>query len=222
MSFFTILRSIEDLLYEVMTWLIFYPRTMWQVIRHPGRMIDYSDHEQSDKPEEQYIDTLSPPMFLMLTILIAHGLQITFHAEDQERRGGVAALLGGSQENLLILQVVLFSIYPLMFALGLLKRSDQPLDRKTLRAPFFSQCYLGALFALLLTIASIMLRAKMIEIQVAGLVLSLATGLWYMAIQSVWLSEHLKITRVRAAGLSFRTLVKATLINAAFSSLFFV
>lgn len=45
---FAILRSIEELLYEVMTWLIFYPRTMWQVIRHPGRMIDYSDHEQTD------------------------------------------------------------------------------------------------------------------------------------------------------------------------------
>lgn len=69
---------------------------------------------------------------------------------------------------MLILQVVLFRIYPLMFALALLKRSDQRLDRNTLRAPFFSQCYLGALFALLATVATILARAKSTELQIGA------------------------------------------------------
>ncbi len=41
MSFFQILRSVEDFLYEVMTWLVFYPRTLWRVIRHPRTMAAY-------------------------------------------------------------------------------------------------------------------------------------------------------------------------------------
>jgi hypothetical protein len=222
MGFFTILRSIEELLYEVMTWLIFYPRTLWQVIRHPARMIDYSDHEQTDSPQDQYVDTLSPPIFLMLSILLAHGLQLAFHAEDKERTGALGAIIAGSMENLLILQLVLFSIYPLMFAVGLLKRSNILLDRKSLRAPFFSQCYLGALFALLVTVASILIRAVSTKLQITGGGLMIATGIWYIMIQTLWFSEHLALNTVRAVLLSFRTMVKATLINGVFSSIFFV
>jgi hypothetical protein len=47
LDFLKLLRSVEDLLFEVLTWIIYYPRTLWMVMRHPLQMIDYSDHEQS-------------------------------------------------------------------------------------------------------------------------------------------------------------------------------
>jgi hypothetical protein len=38
MEFLKFIRSLEELLYEVMTWLLFYPRTLWRVLRHPIRL----------------------------------------------------------------------------------------------------------------------------------------------------------------------------------------
>lgn len=36
MDFMKILKSLEEALYEVMVWLVFYPFTMWQVMTRPG------------------------------------------------------------------------------------------------------------------------------------------------------------------------------------------
>ena len=35
MNVLTILRSVEELLYEVMSWLLFYPRTLWTTLTRP-------------------------------------------------------------------------------------------------------------------------------------------------------------------------------------------
>ena len=41
MNVLTILRSVEELLYEVMSWLLFYPRTLFMTLRHPLRTMRY-------------------------------------------------------------------------------------------------------------------------------------------------------------------------------------
>ena len=41
-----------------MTWLVFYPKTMWRIVAQPTGMMHYSDAEQGDIPDEQHIDTL--------------------------------------------------------------------------------------------------------------------------------------------------------------------
>ena len=38
MDFVKILRAFEEFLYEVLTWLLFYPRTLWRVTRRPLEM----------------------------------------------------------------------------------------------------------------------------------------------------------------------------------------
>lgn len=219
MGFLQILRSLEDLLYQVMTWLVFYPRTMWQVIRHPVVMIDYSDKEQADTPDQQYTDTLSPPLFLLLTILLSHAIELSFETRIDTPAAGVRKLLTNSEESLLLLRAVLFSIYPLVFAVGLLKRSEKPLDTITLRAPFFSQCYLGALYALLISLSTIVGRAGFDHAQWVGAGIGLATTIWFVSIQTLWFAEHLKLTRYRASGVAILTFIKASFINSLLASL---
>jgi hypothetical protein len=222
MGFFQILKSVEDLLYQVMTWLVFYPRTLWRVICHPVQMIDYSDQEQGDTPEQQYIDTLSPPLFLMLTILISHGIELSFQTSIDTPKAGVGKLLLNSEENLLILRSILFSIYPLTFAVGLLNRSGKPLDTITLRPPFFSQCYLGALFAFLVSVSTIIGRAKFPDAAWVGAITGLLATIWFVSVQTLWFAEHLKVTRFRATMIAIGTFIKASIINSAIASLFFV
>lgn len=51
MDFMRILRSVEAFLYKVMTWLVFYPRTLIRTALRPIGMLEYSRAELR-KPEE--------------------------------------------------------------------------------------------------------------------------------------------------------------------------
>jgi hypothetical protein len=210
---FQIIRSIENLLYEIMTWLVFYPRTLWQTIRHPLRMSEYSELEQSDAPEEQYTDMLSPPLFLLLSILITHGLELGFGAAESPPKGAIGRILYGSEETLLLTRAVVFSIYPLTYAVALVARSNRPLDRTTLRAPFYSQCYVAGLFALLISAAGLLAKTARYEVQIAGGVLLAAALVWYITVQSMWLFDHLTIGRGKSISSAVLNFLKATLIS---------
>ena len=48
MDFLKLIRSFEDLLFEVLTWLIFYPRTLWLTLRRPLTMAAYVEHEERE------------------------------------------------------------------------------------------------------------------------------------------------------------------------------
>ena len=39
MNFFNLLQSLDELLYEVMSWLVFYPMTLWRVLVRPPRRL---------------------------------------------------------------------------------------------------------------------------------------------------------------------------------------
>lgn len=222
MGLFQILRSIEELLYEVMTWLVFYPRTLWRIVRHPVAVIDYSDQEQVDTADDQYVDLLSPPLFLLLSIVLMHGLEVSLHASLERPAGSFGKILGSSEESLLVVRAVLFSIYPLMFAVGVLKRSATELNRKTLRSPFFSQCYLGALFAVLVSGATILGQAKFPYASYVGGSFSFLAVVWFVSVEAAWFAEHLKVSRWRGTLLAIRTFVKASLINGVIAAIVLV
>jgi hypothetical protein len=222
MGFFQILRSIEDLLYEIMAWLVFYPRTLWRIISHPVQMSDYSNIEQSESLEQQYTDTLSPPLFLILTIFLAHSAEVSFGVAASTSSTALGKLISGSEETMLLFRAVIFSLFPLTFAVAFLKRSDKPLDRPNLRAPFFSQCYPASIFAILTSAGSILLQFKTQYWQVAGIVTFFGAILWYVSVQTRWLSMQLSTGTGRASGIAIWTFLKATFFSAIASALFFV
>lgn len=209
MGFFGLIKSIEDLLYEIITWLVFYPRTLWRVIRHPIEMTRYSEQEQDDAPQDQYTDTLSPPLFLMLSILISHAAEGAAGVPVEQAKTVIGKLLTGSEEMVLLFRSITFSLFPLMYALAFVKRSALDLDRRTLRGPFFSQCYVAALFALAISAVTILIRQPGLPIQAAALALLLAAMIGYIVNQTMWLHLHLPLTWPRAALLSVVTYVKS-------------
>ena len=90
----------------------------------------------------------------MLTVLVAHGFALSMGAKLPEARTAIAKLLLSSEQNLLILRSILFSIFALVAATTLIRRQQRELDRTTLRAPFYTQCYLTAPFALAISVAA--------------------------------------------------------------------
>jgi hypothetical protein len=210
MGFIGLLRSIEDLLYEIMAWLVFYPRTLLKVIQHPLQMIEYSTKEQGDAATEQYTDTLSPPLFLILTILLAHAFELAMGQKATVPTGMLGKLFANSEETLLLYRSLIFSIYPMMYAVAAVKRSNQDLDRNSLKPPFFSQCYLGALFALLISAATSFLTFENLNVKYGALAAVGLSVVIYIGLQSIWLRRQLSMGVLRAVLISVGTFLKAT------------
>ncbi|MCH7330627.1 hypothetical protein [Acinetobacter modestus] len=186
MDFLKILRSFEELLYEVITWLFFYPRTLCRILFHPLKMVKYTT-EQLASEELPFKDTISPPLFLLLTLIILYAFGLITHnqvlAESGSPSGDIGHFIFGNIENTLIFRSLSYSIWSLIFALGLLKMQNISIDRETLRAPFFAQCFLIAPYALGLTIGFIYITSKNPLSQISGLAIVLLSWLWYIFVQ---------------------------------------
>lgn len=211
MDFIKILRSFEEFLYEVMTWLLFYPRTMARVVWDPLGMMAYSDREQFDREQDKYTDALSPPLFMMLSILLAHIVELWFQQNIALREGFRSMFQ--TDQSFLLLRCAVFGIYPMIFAVALVRRQGLALDRETLRAPFFAQCYVTAPFAMVLGVAGIGARmTSVLVVSGSSLIFLVALG-WFLTVQTRWFHARLGMKPVKAAVLSgWLWLVSAVLI----------
>ena len=221
MNFFNLLQSLDDLLYEVMSWLIFYPITMWRTLVRPLTMMDYSDLEQHDSEDQQYIDTLSPPLFLLLSLILVHGVELAVVGNDAvvASKVGLSALVSNNTD-LIILRIATYSLFPVLLATRLLRARKAEVNRETLRAPFYSQCYVAALLAILLGTSEILIRLAHTWSLITGVVLALLALLWFGFLQTAWFNQHLKSGRLKAFGQASRAMVESLVAVMLFSSLF--
>lgn len=221
MNFFNLIQSLDDLLYEVMSWLVFYPVTLWRTLVRPLQMMDYSDVEQGDAADEQYTDTLSPPLFLLLSLILVHAAEIALVGDDAmiASKVGLAAFVSNNTD-LIILRIVSFSLFPVMLATRMVRAQKLRVDRDTLRAPFYSQCYVAAVLAMLLGGGVILIKLAHDWSVLAGGALALFGLLWFGFLQTAWFNQHLKCGRLRAFGHASRAMVESLVAMFMLSSLF--
>lgn len=193
MDFLKILRSLEEFLYELMTWLLFYPRTMWRILRHPGATAHYAHRELMDKEDDQFIDAISPPLFLMLSVVLAHIVEVTSHSTMFTPVGGITKDILSSEQNLLLYRSIMYSIWPLIAATVMMMRRGEAIDRKTLRPAFFTQCYLAAPFAILFSAGSAVSRGGIDHAPAIGNGMMLVAFGWYVFVQTYWFGQTLHV-----------------------------
>lgn len=205
MNFMAMLKSLDELLYEVMSWLIFYPVTLWRALTRPLAMMDYSDHELGQSDEEQYTDTLRPPLFLLLSLLLAHGLELVVVGDSPliASKRGLAALVT-DDTSLLLMRLVIFSVFPLIFAARMVRLQHKGLTRNSLRRPFYAQCYAVAPFALVMSVAGILLQLHPLWAGITGLAVGAVALIVFGLVQARWFSQHLK--RGLLAGFGFASI----------------
>lgn len=221
MNFFNLLQSLDELLYEVMSWLVFYPVTLWRVLVHPLKMMDYSDVEQGDVSDQQYTDTLSPPLFLLLSLILVHAAEIALVGTDAvvASKVGLSAFVSNNTD-LIILRIVLYSLFPVMMATRMVRAQGLQVDRATLRAPFYSQCYVAAVLAMMLGTAVILVKLGHDWAVLAGGALALFGLLWFGFLQTAWFNQHLQCGRLKAFGHASRAMVESLAAMFILSSLF--
>jgi hypothetical protein len=213
LDFLAIIRSLEELLYEVMSWLIFYPRTLWRITVNPAGMTLYSDDEQDDAPAERYSDALSPPLLLLITLVLCHIVELSFGLQGPKGDGGtVAKTLVGSEQSLLMVRALLFAVIPVTIASIVLRMQHKAFDRETLRAPFYSQCYLVVPFALLASLAGNVARAPGHDWGGAGGAMFAVALVWFVWAETLWLRRQLGLGGAKAFLTAIACVVAALLV----------
>ncbi len=188
-------RTMGEILYEVMTGLLFYPRTLWRVLLWPAEALGGAQtrRDGAGRDETGPPDLVSPPLFLFISILLAHALDVFLRGEL-----GEAAQAG---LGLLLFRALAFSLFPLVMAAGTLRRQGRPIDHATLREPFELQCLCAAPFALSLSVAVILIGSPAEATRLAGGAIGLAAVVWYLCVQTRWLHRRLAVGSFQA----FRT-----------------
>lgn len=186
MDFMRFFQSLEELFYEVIVWLVFYPRTFWITLRHPQRMMDHADTELGDVQSEQYTDTLSPPLFLIISMIISFVITLSI---DSRIANPPQAKVFDTTEQLLIFRTFSFSLLPLLMSLQLLRKLELTLDRDELRPLFYSQCYVTAPFAMI--VGPTLDISSRCEVNSLPIVLAPLFGIlfWYLRQQAHWFSN---------------------------------
>jgi hypothetical protein len=119
-DFFKLIQSLDELLYEVVSWIIFYPVTVWRVIRSPIRTMLAAETELGQAEPKQFGDTIAPPLFLLLTLALVHLVELGVYGESYLAvQNPEASRLIGGDRNLLVFRIVMISILPLAAALRL-------------------------------------------------------------------------------------------------------
>jgi hypothetical protein len=218
LDFIGIIRSLEELLYEVMSWLIFYPRTLWRTIRDPVAVTAYSDAEQNDRPSEQYTETLSPPLLLMITMVLTYALAHGLGSTEPKATTEIGKEVTNSAKNLLLLRALIFAIIPLVISGIAMKRNGVAIDRTTLRRPFYSQCFLVTPFALMLQIGIAVQKLPGWG-NAGGIALAVIAFLWFGWAQTGWFSARLAVTRCAAVGWAIAAIIAAAAVGGGVTAL---
>lgn len=190
MPFFNFLKSLDELLYQIMSWLVFYPFTLWRSVRHPLEMMAYAQDQIRRENEKQFREALSPPIFLLLTVLLTHAIELAVIGDSQliSSNRGLSAIIT-DDTSLIVLRLVSFALLSALMATIQLRLSGQGLERDGLEAPFYAQCYLTSPFALIASLLATFSTHADRNVVLTALAAELVAALAYLTIQSIWLSR---------------------------------
>lgn len=214
MDIFKLSKSLDELIFDVMMWVIFYPYTLVRVLIWPGRMIDYVSSELRKDPEKEALFDrgLSPPLFLFLSILVSWMLAPDMSADLQkEATTSLGKLVYASTLSLLTYRLATFCLFPFAGALIYEWRTPSGISRESFRQPFFQQAYLCGPLAIVLTVSEVVTKKISDENMLAltGLTI-IAVLIWYFWAQMVFFRRTLDGSWGAAAWWAFATLVLAT------------
>lgn len=210
MDLLKILRSFEEFLFEAVSWLVFYPLTLWRIVRGPLAAMDYSDREQSDSEEHRYDDALSPPLFLLATIVLSNLLALALHVPPPQETSETTHILLASQQNLILFRSLAFSLIPLVAAVTLLRHEKKRISRETLRAPFYGQCYLAAVCAACVSVGGAVFQRPDLPNAVGGAIM-IGGAAWFLFVQSHWFARRLNVSVGKGAGIAVWAMVRAVI-----------
>ena len=200
MDFFKLMQSLDELLFEIVSWFLFYPLTLWRMVRSPLRTMASADIELKESAQRQFDDTIPPPLFLALTFIVIHVIELTVlgHSYLATVNPELSRTIG-SDTNLTVLRIMIISLLPLTAAIRLLRARGMRIDRPAIKAPFYGQCYAAALFGIMLALAFVAEGRELSYTGPAFLSVMALAFLWLFLIEARWFAAQLNASFGRGA-----------------------
>lgn len=218
MDFLKILKSFEEFIYEALIWLLLLPRTLLRITIAPRAMARYAAREVAGEGEQRFDTAISPPLLLILCVVVAHFVDLSIRAQKPDTLGTLASVVLASEQNLLLYRTIAFGVWALAAAVVVLWRMGTPVGRSSLRVPFYEQCYLVAPFALAVSIGSSLVLMGS-QWMLAGTGLTLAAAVWFWVVQADWLRSRARLSLWQSAIAGAVVLLVGSGINAAIGHL---
>lgn len=187
MPFLNVARLLDELLYEIMTWLIFYPVTLWRSIRHPLRTMEYARGELAKEPGTQFRETLRPPIFLLVTVMLAYVIELGAVGESAvvTDKTGVANLIDDDQ-SMMVFRIVAFALFPVIMAAVETWLGREEVNRHTVQQPFHAQCFLAGPLVLALCLSTTGVRRPEVWLEPVSLAAAALATLLYIVAETLW------------------------------------
>jgi len=208
LDFMKLLRSFEEFIFEALSWLVFYPLTVWRIVSRPLATMAYSDAQQQAAEDRRYDETLSPPLLLLITVVLVNAIAAVMHAQDVRATSRVTEALLASPQNIALFRAGVFSLVPLVAAATLLRRTKTPLSRATLRPPFYAQCYLATPCCIVFGLGVTIFHRSDLPNALGASLMALGGG-WFLATQARWFRSRLGIGWADAAWTAVWALIRA-------------
>jgi hypothetical protein len=213
LDFIRIIRSVEELVFEIMSWIVFYPYTLWRAVRHPLALAIEVSKVMKEDVDHEFRHHLSPILFLLISIGLAHAIELGMNENVQLAPSRTAAVIEQSDLFLIILRATLWGLVPLVIGLGHEVISGRRISRDGLRARFLEQCFYAGPLALGLSTAIALGRYQASDLMPYALTLGAITAFWFLATQVIWTRHELNVSTPRAAGLTLFWITCAVAVN---------
>ena len=221
MPFLVFLKSFEVLLYEVMSWIVFYPRTLWRSCRHPQQMMARGEQELALPAEEQFRDVVSPPIFLLLTVVAANAFQVAIAGNSALIDSGIGlSAMITDNTSLILFRLIVFATLPIIAAAFALRALHRPMDRDTLQPLFYAQCFATTPVVLFCSIGETLTRLPETEANVPASIFIVAAAAFYIGVEATWFVRETKRGLIVGIGWAFAVFAVSALVLAASLLLF--
>ena len=203
MDFYKLIKSLDALVFEVLSWLYFYPRTLIRTLLRPVALMADTRKLMDEDDEPAWGDRIGPPLFLALTLVVIHfieeamGIEAAAEFENPEIKE-----LMSDDTNLVAMRVILFGVLPLLAAVRELKVRGIEANRIDIEAPFYAQCYAAAGYAVLVNCAFLLAQYLSATNEVASAFTLLGgvavSAVWIGLVEARWFHRSLGLTRGQA------------------------
>jgi hypothetical protein len=140
-DFIKLIRSAEELIYEICLWILQTPKTFLKIIR-PEWTITYVRQELEKSEKERFQEYVSP-MLLWIIIVIAPTFIFlkNFLTGIKPENDVFIEILGASLEIKILVVASLFVMAPLTFATMIQIKNGKAITRESFKENFFIQVY---------------------------------------------------------------------------------
>ena len=189
MAQFKILQALEEVIFEIMVWLMLLPKTLLQVIFKPHEIITYVGNEcVAKKPEAQFDEFLSPIVFWIIVAVLPLTYALLSEA-DIQKDGFLAVFL----ENRILFGAGIASLLLITYLTWIELVNNRPIRKSALKRMFYIQCYFTSPAVLIITLIVRFTTTLLVFQEYL-----LAAVLFVLFYESIVMKHELKVTWSKA------------------------